>query len=143
MYNKPVELDPNSFNRPKGMKRYSHKLLKQGAKYYKTITIKNNMSYQDNCGLTNPGTRSFALFSAYGNTLNIESEYFDWKMKLVLEGMAWLDPKEYIPFLETAEVGDMIILKGIIALVRLRYPKDSEDSAVWNIKSKDHETLPG
>lgn len=102
------------------------------------------MSYQDNCGLKNPGTKTFVLFSAgtrLANVtngiqpwLNVEAEYFDWKMKLVLEGMAWLDPKEYIPFLENAEVGDMIVLKEMIALVRLRYPKNDEDSAVWNTK---------
>ena len=99
------------------------------------------MSYKDNCGLKDPGTRSFVLFSAgtrLANVtngiqpwLNVEAEYLDWKLKLVLEGMAWLDPKEYIPFIENAKVGEMIVLKEIIGIVRLRYPKDDEDSAVW------------
>jgi hypothetical protein len=98
-------------------------------------------------GLKNPGSKIFVLFSAGTQLndkvtngiqpwLNVEPEYFDWKMKLVLEGMAWLDPKVYIPFLDDAEVGEMIVLKGIIALVRLRYPEDDEDSPVWNEQGK-------
>jgi hypothetical protein len=98
------------------------------------------MSYKDNCGLNNPGTKIFVLFSAGTRNiqpwLNVEAEYFDWKMKLVLEGMAWLDPKEYIPFLENAEIGDMIVLKEMVAMVRLRFPKNDEDSAVWKTKDQ-------
>jgi hypothetical protein len=102
------------------------------------------MSYKDNCGLKKPGTKSFVLFSAGTRRcdeplgiqpwLNIESEYLDWRMKGVLEGMAWLDPKEYVPFLDDAEIGDMIVLKEMIALVRLRWPKEDEDTVVWNSK---------
>jgi hypothetical protein len=107
------------------------------------------MFYKYNCGLKKPGSKIFVLFSAgtrlanarLANVtngiqpwLNVEAEYFDWKMKLVLEGMAWLDPKEYVPFLDNAKVGDMMVLKEMIALVRLRLPKDDEDSPVWNRK---------
>jgi len=93
-------------------------------------------------GITNPGTKSFVLFSAGTRLsdhvtngiqpwLNVEAEYLDYKMKCVLEGMAWLDPKVYMPFLENAQVGDMIVLKEMIGVVRLRYPVNDDDSAVW------------
>ena len=140
---KPLEqIDPASFNTRKGiLTKYGRKILEQGQKYYGKLTIDNKMTIQDimaKSGLKNPGSKIFVLFSAGGLKdqphLNIEPEYFDWKMKLVLEGMAWLDPKEYIPFLDDAEVGEMIVLKEMIALVRLRYPKDDEDSPVWTIK---------
>ena len=85
-------------------------------------------------GLKNPGTKIFVLFSACADRLNVEPEYFDWKMKLVLEGMAWLSPEEYVPFLDDAQVGDMILLKEMIAVVCLRFPKDDEDSPVWKRK---------
>lgn len=95
--------------------------------------------------ITCPGTKSFVLFSAGTRLcdhvtngiqpwLNVEAEYLDYKMKYVLEGMAWLDPKVYMPFLNNAEVGDMIVLKEIIGLVRLRYPVNDDDSAVWKEK---------
>ena len=35
---------------------------------------------------------------------------------------------------ENAEIGDMIVLKGMIGLVRLRFPKNDEDSPVWKTK---------
>lgn len=149
---KPVELDPKDFNPRKGiLTRYGRKLLEQGQKYYGKLTIKNDMTIKDimaASGLKNPGTKIFVLFSAgtkntdYAGVqpwLNVEPEYFDWRMKLMLEGMAWLDPKVYVPFLDDAKVGEMIVLKDMIAVVCLRFPDNDEDTPVWTMKNtNDH-----
>lgn len=37
-----------------------------------------------------------------------------------LSGLAWIPKEEYMPFIKTAEVGDMILLKEMIAVVRLK-----------------------
>jgi hypothetical protein len=39
-----------------------------------------------------------------------------------LAGLAWIPKEEYMPFIENAEIGEMILLKDMIAIVRLKYP---------------------
>ena len=40
---KPVVIDPKEFNPPKGMTKYSKKLFREGAKYYKKLRIDRAM----------------------------------------------------------------------------------------------------
>lgn len=76
----------------------------------------------------------FALFSVGTKPepyLNVEN-WVTWKVIAVLKGMAWLDPKEYMSFIENAKIGDMIVLKDIFVLVRLRYPEHNDDKVIWS-----------
>lgn len=41
-------------------------------------------------------------------------------LKGYLKGLAWIPKEEYLPFIENAEVGEMILLKGMIAVIRLK-----------------------
>lgn len=41
-------------------------------------------------------------------------------LKAYLEGFAWIPKEEYLPFIENAVVGEMILLKDIIAVIRLK-----------------------
>ena len=68
--------------------------------------------------------KNFVLFSAglKGKEpwLNVEAGLLEWKLIGLLQGMAWLDPNEYMSFIKNSQVGDMLVLKDMIALVRLR-----------------------
>jgi hypothetical protein len=37
-----------------------------------------------------------------------------------LAGLAWIPKGEYMPFIQNAEVGEMILLKNMIAVIRLK-----------------------
>jgi hypothetical protein len=41
-------------------------------------------------------------------------------LKAYLSGLAWIPKEEYLPFIENAVVGDMTLLKDMIAVVRLK-----------------------
>jgi hypothetical protein len=73
--------------------------------------------------------KGFAYFSAGTKNqepwLNVE-ELTEQKLLAALHSLAWIPEGEYLPFIEKAEVGDMILLKGMIALVRLRPQNDWE-----------------
>jgi hypothetical protein len=81
-----------------------------------------------------PLMKTFALFSAGldkdgQRCLCFDVEIVERKLVGILGSKSWLDPSEYMPFVENARPGDMIILKGIFGLVRLR-PRESEDDIV-------------
>ena len=61
--------------------------------------------------------------------LNVEPELLESRLVAYLQSKSWIKPEEYIPFIENAQVGDMIVLKGMIGLVRLR--ESEEDNVNW------------